>query len=131
MAILSRRFQILLLTCLAATLPTLVGCQKSPPTLPKEAGTTAEVGIPESDPPFLSKALADRIKPGMSQEEVVGILQDAAKNVPSAGSSLENVADLSKLNNVRFDLTVSQGKRKLVLAFRNAKLLEKKQEGLE
>jgi hypothetical protein len=126
MACLSRRFMVFLLVCLL-----LVGCQPSPPTSSKEAGTTAEIGLPESDPPVLSKAVADRIRPGMSQEEAVGILQDAAKDTPAVKSTLENVVTLSKLNNVRLDLTVSQGRRKLALAFRDAKLVEKKQEGLE
>lgn len=131
MAYLSLRLKVLPLVCLSAMLATLVGCQKSPPTLSEDAGTTAGVQFPESNPPVLSKAVADRIKPGMSQDEVVGILLDAAKNSPTAKTSIENTVTLVKLNSVRLDLTVSEGKRKLVLAFRNAKLTEKKQEGLE
>ncbi len=127
----SCRFRILLLACLAASLPTLVGCQQSSPTLSKEAGTTAAIGLPESESPVLSKAVADRIKPGMSQEEVLAILQEAASNTPSAKSLLENAVIQGKLNNFRYDLTITQGKRKLVLVFREARLAEKKQEGLE
>lgn len=128
MACLSLRLRVFLLASLLAT---LVGCQQSPPTVSKETGTTAEVGLPESDPPVLFKAVADRIKPGMSQEEALAILQDAGKNTPSARSSLETIVTQGKLNTIRYDLTISQGKRKLVLAFRDGKLVEKKQEGLE
>jgi hypothetical protein len=90
-----------------------------------------EVGLPDSDPPVLTKAVADRIKPGMSQEEVLGMLQEAGKHTTTAGSLLDNMVTQGKANPVRYDLTVTQGKRKLVLAFRDAKLLEKKQAGLE
>lgn len=131
MSCLSCRIQILLLVWLPVALPTLVGCQPSAPTLSKEAGTTAAVELPESDPPVLTKAVAERIKPGMSQEEVLGILQKAGSNTPTAKSSLEVVGTQGKLNTIRYVLTVTQGKRKLVLAFKNAKLAEKKQEGLE
>jgi hypothetical protein len=113
-----------------SSLPTLVGCGQGTPSLPKGAGTTAEVMFPESDPPVLSPAVADRIKPGMSWEEVLGILQDAARDTPAAKSNLDPVAALGKLNSLRFDLTVTQGKRKLVLRFRDGKLAEKTQEGL-
>jgi hypothetical protein len=41
------------------------------------------------------------------------------------------VIDQSKMNDFRYDLTVLQGKRKIVLAFRNKKLTDKTQEGLE
>lgn len=131
MACLSLRFQVLPLMCLPALLPLLVGCQRSPPTWTKETGTTAEVGLPDSNPPVLSKTVADRIKLGMSQEEVLSLLQDAGRNTPAAKSSLEAAATQAKLNSIRYDLTVTQGKRKLVLAFREAKLAEKKLEGLE
>jgi hypothetical protein len=59
------------------------------PSLPKEAGTTAEVMFPESDPPVLTQTVADHIQPGMSWEEVLGILQDAARDTLAAKSQLE------------------------------------------
>jgi len=58
----------------------LAGCGQSTPDLPKDVGTSAEIGLPETDPPVLSKEVAGRIKPGMSQEEALAILQDAARN---------------------------------------------------
>jgi hypothetical protein len=115
---------------LASSLPVLVGCGQDTPSLPKGAGTTAEVMFPESDPPVLTRGNADRIQPGMSWEEVIGTLQDAARDTPAAKSQLEPVAALGKLNSLRYDLTVAQGKRKLVLRFRDGKLAEKTQEGL-
>ncbi len=127
----SHRFQILLPMCLFASVSTFVGCQPSPATALKETETTAEVRLPESNPPVLSKAVADRIKPGMSQEEVLGILHEAGKNTPAVGSLLDNMVTQGKANPIRYALTVTQGKRKLVLAFRDAKLVEKDQEGLE
>ena len=125
-----RRFWLIFSLGLLSSLPTLVGCGQGTPSLPKEAGTTAEVMFPESDPPVLSPAVADSIKPGMSWEEVLGILQEAARDTPAAKSQLEPVAAQGKLNSLRYDLTVAQGKRKLVLRFRDGKLAEKTQEGL-
>ena len=126
-----RRTWPLLLACLASWLPVLGGCGQGTPSLPKEVGTTAEVMFPESDPPVLSRMTADRIKTGMSWEEVLGVLQDAARDTPAAKSQLEPVAAQGKLNSARYDLTVTQGKRKLVLRFRDGNLGEKTQEGLE
>jgi len=87
--------------------------------------------LPESDPPVLSKAVAGRIKPGMSQKEVLSVLQDAARDTPTAKSQIEATVLQGKLNSIRYDLTVIQGKRKLVLAFKDNKLVDKTQEGLE
>lgn len=92
----------------------------------KEIKTSAEVGLPGSDPPVLSKAVAERIKPGMSQEEVLGILREAGRNAPAVGTLLDNMVAQGKVNPILYDLTVTQGKRKLVLAFRDANLVEKK-----
>jgi hypothetical protein len=109
----------------------LIGCGQNASTLPSNAGTTAKLELPESDPPVLTKAIADRIRPGMSQEEVLALLRDAARDTPSAKSSLETIYTQGKLNNVRYDLTLTQGKRKLVLAFKSDALTDKKQEGFE
>jgi hypothetical protein len=116
---------------LVAWLGVVAGCGRSTPVSSKDVGTTTTVGLPESDPPVLTQAVADRIKPGMSQDEALAILQDAARDTPSAKSSVEAAVTQGKLNNIRYDLTISQGKRKLVLAFRDNKLADKNQEGLE
>lgn len=125
------RPRFVVLACLLAWLSVVAGCGPSTPTLPQDVGTTATVGLPESDPPVLSKAVAQGIKSGMSQDDVLSILQEAARDTPSAKSSVETAVTLCKLNTIRYDLTVTQGERKLVLAFRDNKLMDKAQEGLE
>jgi len=126
-----RHLVLILILPLVAPLLLVTGCDRRTPTLLKEAGTTAVIGFPDSDPPVLSKALTERIEDGMSQEEVVAILKEAASASPPAKASFESVIDQSKMNDFRYDLTILQGKRKLTLAFRNKKLTDKTQEGLE
>jgi hypothetical protein len=131
LSIVLRNGRGILVVSLVAWLLPVAGCARSTPAPPKDVGTTATVGLPESDPPVLSRAVADRIRPGMSQEDVLAVLQDAARETPSAKSSVEAAVTQGKMNTIRYDLTVTQGKRKLVLAFRDNKLVEKAQEGLE
>jgi hypothetical protein len=109
-------------------LPVGSGCtRKAAAPLPNKVGTSAAVELPETGAPMLTKAVADRIQPGMAQADALAVLQEA-----SASNSLINAAvNHGKLNNIRYDLTVTQGKRKLVLHFKDNKLVEKSQEGLE
>jgi len=130
MACLSR-YRRLVGTPLLFSLVAVVGCGRGMPALPSYAGTTSYVQFTESNPPFLTEALARRIRPGMPQEEVLVILRDAAQNTPSAKSSIETAYTTGKLNPSRYDLTIAEGKRKLVLAFKAEKLAEMKQEGLD
>jgi hypothetical protein len=116
---------------LAVGLFTLTGCSTETPTLPGNVGTTSTVELPESTPPVLTKAVADRIRPGMTQEEVLVILRDASRETPSAKTSIEAAHTQSKLNTIRYDLTIVQGKRRLVLAFRTEKLTEMTVDGLD
>ena len=125
----SKCFRLSLLTMLFASLLTMIGCGKD--ALPKDVGTSATVGLPESQLPVLTKAIADRMRPGLSQDEALTILQDAALDTPSAKSSVEAAVVQGKLNSIRFDLTITQGPRKLVLAFKDGKLVDKTQEGME
>jgi hypothetical protein len=127
----SRHIAFALLFALLACHLALAGCGQSEPPLSENVGTTSEIEFPVADPIMLSKDLADRIKPGMSVEEAMAILQDAVRSNPSARSMVDVAVTQAKLNNIRYDLTVTQGKRKIVLAFRDKKLTEKKQEGLE
>jgi hypothetical protein len=113
------------------SLHALVGCGGGTPASPSHVGTTTTVKLPESDPPVLTKAVADQIRPGMTQEEVLVILRNAARDTPSAKSSVEAAYSQGKMNPIRYDLTLSQGTRKLALAFKAEKLAEKKQEGLD
>ena len=112
----------------------LAGCAESPtppPVVASNPGTTSTVQFPEAASPILTKALADRIQPGMAQDAVISILIDAAKGEPSAAGMIEPIAKQSKLNPIRLDLMLTQGKRKLILAFKSDALVDKKQEGLE
>jgi hypothetical protein len=137
MSCLSQRRHLLPLLTLFVSLLTPIGCGQNSQTPPKEKevekemdGTSTAIALNETEPPVLTKAITTKIRPGLSQEEVLSLLQDAARNTPAAGS-LDSAVALGKLNDIRFDLTVSQGNRKLVLAFRNRKLVDKTQEGLE
>jgi hypothetical protein len=131
MTALVRLVRFLPLAAMVALLGVIAGCTQRAPAPSKDAGTTSQLGLPESDPPVLTRAAADRIKPGMSQDEALAILQDAARNTPSAKSSIDTAVTQGKLNNIRYDLTIRQGKRKLVMNFRDGKLVDKTQEGLE
>jgi hypothetical protein len=83
--------------------------------------------LPESNPPVLTQAVADRIKQGMSRDEVLAILRGAARDTPPAKASLEGVV----IGQGTFNIAISQGKRKLVLVFRDSKLADKNPEGLQ
>ena len=123
------RCKLIPLTTLFALFLALVGCGQT--TLPKESGTSTTVGLPESDPPVLTKAVADRMQPGLSQDESLSILQDAARGTPTAKSSVDAAVTQGKLNDIRYDLTITQGPRKLVLSFKDHKLVDVKQQGME
>jgi hypothetical protein len=122
---------LILLISLTGLLPMFSGCSRKAASPPSIVGTSATLVLPDSDPPVLSKSLADRIQTNMSQDDVLAILQQAAQNTSTAKSSVDAIATQGRLNDVRFDLTVMQGKRKLVLAFKDRKLAEKSQEGIE
>jgi hypothetical protein len=110
----------------------LAGCGSARPTIPDHIGTSTTIVLPESDPPVITKALADRIRPGMNQEEVLALLRDAGRPKEQAKSLVEVAEFQGKLNSIRYDLSVWQGKtRKLSLSFKAEKLVEKKQEGLD
>ena len=125
---------------LAIGLSSQVGCGTDTPVPPSDsgapvppgkAGTTSTVELPESTPPLLTKAVADRIRQGMTQGEVLGILLDASRDTPTAKPLVELASTQSKLNPIRYDLTIVQAGRRLVLAFRSEKLAEKTLEGLD
>ena len=50
---------------------------------------------------------------------------------PTAKSSVDAAVTQGKLNDIRYDLTITQGPRKLVLSFKDRKLVEVKQHGME
>ena len=108
-----------------------VACDRKPQAVVPNAWTTAEVALPPTDPPVVDKALADRFTVGMPQDDAVAVLQSAATSRPVNGSYFQNVADQARLNGVRYDLTVTQGRRKLVLKFRKEKLVDVQKHGLD
>lgn len=80
---------------------------------------------PEDGRPVLTDELAVRIVPGMSQDDVLAILQAATRDSAGARSPVEAAITQSRRNSVRYDLTVRQGKRELALSFRDGKLADK------
>jgi hypothetical protein len=91
--------------------------------LSTQLGADVTVKWPETNPPVLSKLLFDRIKVGMSLEEVLATVRE------TLGKSF--LTDQPPSNPVRYDLTITQGKRRILLNFRNNKLVDKWHEGLE
>jgi hypothetical protein len=87
--------------------------------------------LPESDTPLLTRALADRFRLGMAQDEALEILRNAARDTPSAKSLSEATDMQGQLNPIRYELTLIQGKARLVLTFRDKRLAEKKIGGLD
>ena len=71
------------------------------------------------------------MQPGLSQDESLSILQDAVRGTLTAKSSVDAAVTQGKLNDIRYDLTVTQGTRKLVLTFKDRKLADVKQQGME
>jgi hypothetical protein len=114
--------------CIALSTLMLVGCRQSETP---NVGTTAEVQMPETDPPVITKALAERMQPGLAQADALSILQDAARQLPSVKSYTDFIVVSGNLNPIRYDLTVRQGNRKLILAFKDGKLAAAQQDGLE
>ncbi len=119
------------LTLFLVSLVGIAGCRSDNPPIPSYVGTTTEIVIPESNPPVLTRALADKIRPGMAQREILAALREAGSATELARSLVETAELQGKLNNIRYDLSISQGNRKLSLSFKAEKLLEKKQEGLD
>jgi hypothetical protein len=109
----------------------LVGCGTDRTASTSDVGTTAWIQFPEGNPPLLTRALADRLRPGMAQDEALDILRGAARDTPAAKSMIEATDLQGRLNPNRYDLTVAEGKVRLILAFKAKKLAEKKVEGLD
>lgn len=118
-------------TALVVALLVLAGCGKEPAAPTADVGTTATLVLPESDPPVLTPAVAGRMKPGIAQDDALDVLREAARDTPSARSSVETVVAQGRMNPIRYDLTVGQGPRKLVLAFKGGKLVEASKAGLD
>jgi len=103
-----------------------VGCgndQSSPSPI-------ARVELANTKPPIVTKAVADQITVGMNQQDAMALLVKAAGTM-SPKYFLEAIAGQSSLNKPRFELTLSQDNRKLVLKFKDEKLVEKSSEGLD
>jgi hypothetical protein len=102
----------------------LTACHRSSDVTVVTVGTTADMQFSDSGPAVVTKALADRLEPGMSQDDAISVVRDAAEQSPAAKSTIETIVAQSKLNTIRYDLTLSQGKRKLVLRFQDGKLTD-------
>jgi hypothetical protein len=123
-----------LLLPLASLLLPLAGCgQSTPAPSSSEAalGTATTLELPEGNSPVLTKAVVDAIKPGMSQDKVRGILREGAKDNPAAKTNIDTAAMQGMMNDAKFDVTITQGKRKLTLSFKGNSLVDKSSEGIE
>ena len=127
----NRRSRCLHPTAVVFAILALAGCGKEPAAPTADMGTTATLVLPESDPPVLTPAVAEWMKPGIAQEDALAVLRDATRDTPSARSSVETVVTQGKMNPIRYDLTVGQGPRKLVLAFKGGKLVEASKAGFD
>ena len=116
-----RRWVVLL----AIAILSFQGCGAEPTPISVDMGTTAMVQLPNTEPPILNKELADRVRVGMSQRDVLTILRDAGRVLPSVKSELDLAYEQSMLNPVRYTVSLLQGKRKLMLDFRSEKLEKK------
>jgi hypothetical protein len=119
---------------LALLLLPLAGCGQTAPSSSSEegtVGTATKLELPEGNSPVLTRAVVDAIQPGMSQEKVREILREGAKDNPAAKSNVDTVSMQGMLPDAKFDLVITQGKRKLTLSFKGKALVEKSSEGIE
>ena len=123
-------FRILTLIRLATLLvwlPALTGCDSGS----ANESNNVVLNWPESNPPVLSRRLVDRLSLGMGQDDVMTMLLDASPQTPDIKSTVEMAQSTSRLNNHAFNLTLNQGKRTLILNFKDNRLYEAKHAGME
>lgn len=93
-------------------------------TLEQPNKTTSTIEIKEDQPVFVSKALGDRLKSDMTVQQALSALEAAAQDQPLVKSNLEALVPKDTVKQ-RYELTITQGKRKLKLIFVENKLREK------
>jgi len=97
----------------------------------KDFRATTVVGLPETNPPAIDKSVADRLTIGMDQDQALATLKEATQHAPQTGSSFDNIIEQGRLSGAHYDVTIAQGNRKLVLKFKDKKLVDVQKEGLE
>lgn len=112
-----------------------VGCdqkrENSSQNAQKDFKATTVVGLPETNPPTLDKSVADRLTIGMDQDQALATLKEATQHAPQTGSSFDNIIEQGQVSGAHYDVTITQGKRKLVLKFKDKKLVDMQKGGLE
>jgi len=112
-----------------------VGCdqkrENSGPNAQKDFRATTVVGLPETNPPAIDKSVADRLTIGMDQDQALATLKEATQHAPQTGSSFDNIIEQGRLSGAHYDVTIAQGNRKLVLKFKDKKLVDVQKQGLE
>lgn len=124
-----------LLCTFILTISLSVGCDQKRATnsqnAQKDFRATTVVGLPETNPPAIDKSVADRFTIGMDQDQALATLKEATQHAPQTGSSFDNIIEQGRLSGAHYDVTIAQGNRKLVLKFKDKKLVDVQKEGLD
>ena len=119
------------LALMTLCLPLTAGCSGTTSSTVVTATTTrSTLDISEKEPVVLTKALAEKMKPDMSFEQVLEVLKNATQDQPSVKHRVDGLFPKEKITK-RYELTLKQGQRKLLLIFVENKLREKNPEYLE
>jgi hypothetical protein len=130
----SRCFRVIVLASFAFCYPFVAGCGKGDDFVQvtkDDVRTNTTMELPETDPPILTKALAEQIKPGISQMDAWRVLQSASRDERTAKSLVDSAIIKKMVDNVEHNITIKQGKLKLALVFKGDKLVEKTIQGLK
>ena len=119
------------LALLSVSLSTVAGCSGTTSSTTVTATTTrSTLDISEGEPIVLTKALAEKLKPEMSLEQVLEVLQTATKDQPKVKHRVDGLFPKGPTTK-RYELNLKQGQHKLFLIFIENKLREKNPEYLE
>lgn len=95
------------------------------------AGANVTISLPDTHPPVLTKAIADRLTNGMPKDDALAVLKEAGQNATAAKAPLDPALEQEKSNAGPHQLIVTQGKRKVVLTFNNGRLVDFAPEGID
>src|SRR6185437_13498362 len=119
------KVNVALLCTFILTISLSVGCDQKRATsnqnAQKDFRATTVVGLPETNPPAIDKSVADRLTIGMDQDQALATLKEATQHAPQTGSSFDNIIEQGRLSGAHYDVTITQGNRKLVLKFKDKK----------
>jgi len=129
------KVNVALLSALLLAIASSSGCDRkrsgSGQNAQKDFQARTVVGLPPTNPPTLDKSVADRFTIGMPQDQALAALKEATQHAPQTGSYFDNVIEQGRLSGAHYDVTITQQNRKLVLKFKDKKLVDVQKEGLE